>query len=93
MVILVVCVVVGLLSGHAVSQVLGRSRGGPLLNHLVGVAGALIAGCLLILRVGASPAGDVVFWSGIVGSGYPSRRTASGDSWISSRSWLSRFMQ
>jgi len=62
MVNLIMCIVVGLVSGYFASQMLNSSRGGPILNFVLGVAGALLAGYLFMLG-GASRASGVTFWS------------------------------
>jgi uncharacterized membrane protein YeaQ/YmgE (transglycosylase-associated protein family) len=67
MVTFVVCIVLGLLSGFVANQMLYRNLGRPLLNFVVGAAGALIGGYFYLqVLVGPSPAGGVTFWSILV---------------------------
>jgi len=67
MVTFIVCIVLGLASGFVANRMLYRNQGRPLLNVVVGVAGALIGGYFYLqVVVGPAPGSGVTFWSILV---------------------------
>jgi len=58
---LIMCIVVGLISGFFSNRMLNSSRGGPILNFVLGVVGALLASQLFTL--GGARASGVTLWS------------------------------
>lgn len=64
MVTFVVCIVLGLICGFAANHLLYRNLGEPLLNFVVGAAGALIGAYLYVSLLAApSRASGVTLWS------------------------------
>lgn len=67
MMIFIVCIVLGLLSGFVANQMLYRNLGRPILNFVVGAAGAMIGGYFYLeVLVSSSRASGVTLWSILV---------------------------